>query len=290
MPRALPAKSLLVSLVAACLFTAASADTPRKKIDISALIELHNKAREEAKLGPLTANPKLEAAAKVQAKDQADRGKMDHIGGDGSTPAERIERQDYHYQTVGENVAMGQSTSKQVFEGWMNSPPHKENILGNFTEIGAACYVAEDGTPYWCVTFGTPWPEIKAEEAAPAMIAAINEARAVDKLAELKLNKTLQTAAMTHAREMAEAGKFLPEDADGLTPTKRAQESGYKAAAIAQNDAIGQAEPQKVVKSWLDSEDSKKVILGDYEDIGVGVATDKKGVPYWTLLIGKPRM
>jgi uncharacterized protein YkwD len=38
----------------------------------------------------------------------------------------------------------------------MKSPPHKRNILGNFSEIGAACATASDGTLYWCVSFGLP--------------------------------------------------------------------------------------------------------------------------------------
>jgi uncharacterized protein YkwD len=41
-------------------------------------------------------------------------------------------------------------------KGWMNSPTHKANILGSFTQIGAAYATASDGTPFWCVTFGLP--------------------------------------------------------------------------------------------------------------------------------------
>ncbi len=293
MPRVLLLpRCLLVALGASGLLAAASADSPgdKKKIDIPALIDMHNKAREAEKLGPLKADPKLEAAAKVQAKDQADRGKMDHIGGDGSTPAERIAAQGYRYKTAGENVAMGQTSSRQVFEGWMNSPHHKDNILGNFTEIGAACYVSEDGIPYWCVTFGTPWPEVKPEEASTAMLLAVNEAREREKLDPVKTDEILKAAAMRHATEQSEAGQFLPADSDGQTPTKRAQKAGYRAGSIAQSDAMGQTDPAKAVTSWLESEDSKKVLLGDYEHIGIGIATDKKGIPYWTLLLGKPRL
>ena len=76
----------------------------------------------------------------------ADHDKMTHDGSDGSTPAERVERAGYHYQTTGENVAQGQKTCEEVIRAWMNSPHHKENILKpEFTEIGAACYVTEAG-------------------------------------------------------------------------------------------------------------------------------------------------
>jgi uncharacterized protein YkwD len=41
-------------------------------------------------------------------------------------------------------------------KAWMDSPGHKKNVLGEFSEIGAACAVGEDGATYWCVTFGLP--------------------------------------------------------------------------------------------------------------------------------------
>lgn len=280
------------ALLVAVLALLVAADDPPKdggKPDLSALIELHNTARAEAKLGPLTPSAKLEAAAKVQAKDQADHNKMTHDGSDGSKPAERIERQGYRYKTAGENVAMGQRTSKQVFQAWMDSPPHKKNILGDFTELGVACHVAQDGVPFWCVTFGRPWPEVDANAAAPGMIEALNAARAEARLAPLQRHATLEAAAARHAREMAEAAKFLDKDPDGQSPTARAQKSGYAASALAEADALGRAAPKDAVRGWLDSEASKKVVLGDYQDVGVGVAADAKGVPYWTVLFGKPR-
>ena len=38
---------------------------------------------------------------------------------------------------TGENVAIGQTSAKQVFEDWMNSPGHRGNILSaSYTSIG----------------------------------------------------------------------------------------------------------------------------------------------------------
>ena len=39
---------------------------------------------------------------------------------------------------------------------WMDSPPHKRNIFGSFSQIGVACATGESGKRYWCVTFGLP--------------------------------------------------------------------------------------------------------------------------------------
>ena len=39
---------------------------------------------------------------------------------------------------------------------WMNSRPHRANVLGPFTIAGAGQATAGDGTTYWCVDFDTP--------------------------------------------------------------------------------------------------------------------------------------
>jgi uncharacterized protein YkwD len=39
-------------------------------------------------------------------------------------------------KTVGENIAYNYSLPKAAFNAWLNSPSHKENIEGNFTDFG----------------------------------------------------------------------------------------------------------------------------------------------------------
>lgn len=41
-------------------------------------------------------------------------------------------------QTVAENIAFNYNTPKTVLDGWLNSPSHKKNIIGNFTHFGIA--------------------------------------------------------------------------------------------------------------------------------------------------------
>ncbi len=120
------------------------------------LVEAHNTIRTEAKLKKLTLNSKLTAAAQAHAEDMAARRKMTHTGGDGSSSSERIKARGYRYFRTGENVAAGQFSVEQLMKGWMDSPAHKRNILGGFSEIGVGCAVDEDGKRYWCVTFGLP--------------------------------------------------------------------------------------------------------------------------------------
>ncbi len=55
---------------------------------------------------------------------------------------------------VAENIAMGQNSSSEVINAWMNSSGHRANILNpGYTRIGVAAYVTPSGTIYWCQQF-----------------------------------------------------------------------------------------------------------------------------------------
>ncbi len=57
-------------------------------------------------------------------------------------------------QPVGENIAMGQTSSAEVMNSWMNSSGHRANILNpGYTRIGVAAFSTPDGTIFWCQQF-----------------------------------------------------------------------------------------------------------------------------------------
>jgi uncharacterized protein YkwD len=126
------------------------------KAACEAVLSAHNRIRAEAKLPPLTVSSKLQSAAERHAKDMAAMGKMTHKGSDGSSSIHRIVAKGYKYRRAGENIAAGSFTVDGLMKGWMESPHHKRNILGSFSQIGVACATGEDGKRYWCVTFGLP--------------------------------------------------------------------------------------------------------------------------------------
>lgn len=120
------------------------------------LIEAHNRIRKREKLSTLEPSRRLQEAALVQANDMAKTGKMSHTGSDGSSLSDRVSDQGYRYRRIGENVAFGNFSIDEVMEGWMKSEVHRKNILGSYSQIGAAVALGKDGTPFWCVTFGIP--------------------------------------------------------------------------------------------------------------------------------------
>ncbi len=123
---------------------------------VAELIDAHNKIRESKGLKPLAMNPMLQKACERHAKDMAAKKFMSHFGSDWSSPFKRMSEAGYQYNNAGENVAWNQETVDGVMKAWMWSPGHRLNILGSYTEIGAACVYSTSDQPYWCVDFGTP--------------------------------------------------------------------------------------------------------------------------------------
>lgn len=80
----------------------------------------------------------LAEAALVHALDIS-KGKFSHTGSDGSEVWDRIKRQGYNYNTVGENIAMNPIGAAATVKMWLNSQGHCANIMNpDFTELGAA--------------------------------------------------------------------------------------------------------------------------------------------------------
>ena len=109
--------------------------------------------------GPVSWNSKLACAARAHSQDMGERGFFDHISPEGTTPGERAQTSGYIYQTVGENIAAGQSTPAAVVEGWLGSDGHCANMMNDrFTELGVGHTFAPEDVYrfYWTQVFGRP--------------------------------------------------------------------------------------------------------------------------------------
>ena len=108
---------------------------------------------------PLALNATLHVAAVAHAKDMAQHGEVTHDGSDGSSPDQRATRAGYKWSFVGENVAGGQLSAKEVVDGWLTSPHHCENIMDkDFTQMAVAFAINPDRKIgiYWAQEFGRP--------------------------------------------------------------------------------------------------------------------------------------
>jgi len=132
------------------------------------VLQLVNEARSNSRrcgakrfgaVPPIELDGKLSKAAMTHAKDMAARGYISHEGSDQSEPADRVARTGYAWKAVGENVAAGQYTAKEVVDGWLASPGHCSNIMdADYTQMGVA-YVSNPKQEigiYWAQVFGRP--------------------------------------------------------------------------------------------------------------------------------------
>ena len=93
----------------------------------------------------------LTNAAISHAEDMARLGYFSHSSQDGRQLADRVNATGYSWRTIGENIAKGQRSPKQVVAGWIISPGHCKNIMNpNFKQIG----IGRSGA-YWVQVFGT---------------------------------------------------------------------------------------------------------------------------------------
>lgn len=101
----------------------------------------------------------LMAVAKSHSIDMATHNFFSHQGSNGLMVDERVTAAEYEWRTVGENIAVGQTSVTEVVDDWLQSPGHCVNIMnGDFEELGSwrvdtnnADYIS-----YWTKVFAKP--------------------------------------------------------------------------------------------------------------------------------------
>ena len=103
-----------------------------------AVLSLVNQARAQHGLQPLALDNRLVAAAREHAVDMAGGRFCRHNGRDGSKARDRMRRNGYPYNNwAGENIICSRRSPEAMVQWWLNSPPHRRNILhGHFRHIG----------------------------------------------------------------------------------------------------------------------------------------------------------
>ncbi|MFJ4438170.1 sigma-70 family RNA polymerase sigma factor [Streptomyces sp. NPDC088923] len=122
---------------------------------VAQVIALVNQERAKAGCGPVSGDSQLDAAARAHSEDMAARDFFEHTNPDGEGPGDRITSAGYRWSSYGENIARGQQTPESVMNSWMNSPPHRANILNcAFKDLGVGVLQGSGG-PWWTQDFGT---------------------------------------------------------------------------------------------------------------------------------------
>ena len=118
------------------------------------VIRLVNQERAKRGLGTLTQNWELCRVARYKSQDMIDKRYFAHNSPTYGTPFDMMEAFGIRFSAAGENIAQGQRTPAEVFNGWMNSPGHRANILSAvYNQIGVGAAKAANGTITWTQMF-----------------------------------------------------------------------------------------------------------------------------------------
>lgn len=108
----------------------------RKPLSEELISELINNERAKLGLNALTTNSLLNSAACQKLDHMLANNYWSHNSPDGVTPWYFFDLVGYGRLNAGENLGYGFMTERGLVRGWMKSPGHKANILGDYAEMG----------------------------------------------------------------------------------------------------------------------------------------------------------
>ncbi len=117
----------------------------------------------------------------------------------------------------------------------------------------------------------------------------VNVERAKRGLQKLTLNAQISKVARIKCQDMINKRYFSHTSPTYGSPFRMMESFGIRFSAAGENIAYGQKTPAEVMRGWMNSPGHRANILSKtYTNIGVGQATSKTGVKYWTQLFTKP--
>ena len=106
---------------------------------VQEFIRLVNAKRRSIGCPELKWDKQVALVALEHSKDMVSRNFFGHNNTDGKGPFERLQESKVLFSAAAENIASGPKTGRQVFEIWLNSPRHRNNMLDcRFTRHGVA--------------------------------------------------------------------------------------------------------------------------------------------------------
>ena len=132
--------------------------TPRNDDDNSinpcTIGQLINNYRNSNRLPILKYRTELFKAAQQHAIDMAQKNYFDHTSPSGVTLENRVDRYNYQWFYISENIAAGYTQADELVNAWINSPGHQRNMrCSNCNDIGiGSIYLASSRYKYYYVT------------------------------------------------------------------------------------------------------------------------------------------
>ncbi len=104
------------------------------------IFDLTNAMRIKHDLNTLVWNDDLAMVAKGHSRDMTENNFFDHENLNGQKPSDRARNAGIKYARYGENILSASEIANNnaflAYVLWFNSPSHRKNLLGNYTELG----------------------------------------------------------------------------------------------------------------------------------------------------------
>ncbi|RNC87160.1 MAG: CAP domain-containing protein [Winogradskyella sp.] len=126
------------------------ADAPQAKPLEIEILELINAYRISKDLNPLTNNTTVKAVAYTHTDYMREVNNVSH---DNFYARKQSLQENQNAQTVSENVAFGYTSAESLVNAWINSPSHRNNIEGNYTDFDISAEQDEEGDWYYTNIF-----------------------------------------------------------------------------------------------------------------------------------------
>lgn len=160
-----------------------------------------------------------------------------------------------------------------------SQPPDSSDTV---TQTPPASLATEAASPA-----ASPVDERKLSTEEQQLLDATNAERTKARLPGLKIDTALLRMAREQSRLMADAGQ-ISHEVNGQTFTIRIQASKYPLQSAGENCAEGLETPAAAVAGWMLSPGHMANLLNpEFQDLGVGIATSKTGVRYYTQVFGR---
>ncbi|HEV3039948.1 MAG TPA: CAP domain-containing protein [Candidatus Angelobacter sp.] len=144
--------------------------------DESRLLTLVNQERGKAGLPKLQWDPHLAESARLHTQKLVQHQELSHQFSGEPPLGQRVGATGLRFNSVAENVGMA-PTIDEIHTGFMNSPPHRENILSpKYNSVGFGITQSQ-GELYVTQNFANVLPTYSAEQFRDAVISAFNRAR-----------------------------------------------------------------------------------------------------------------
>jgi uncharacterized protein YkwD len=216
------------------------------------LLDRINNERQARNLPLLILSSELSSAARNHCLDMAVQEKLTHLSSSGLSYQDRLVANGFYFQKTGENVAWSETfLDKEIHQGLMESPRHRENILDpDFNSVGiGVVYRKKDGY-YITQDFLQTLNIFPATEAAALIQEKINKTRREKSLPPLHFSEEANASARSFSLKKA------------------------KNEALSRiSDTFGETHIRTVTTPTLSlPENIKKDIIKEiYEDGGVGI-------------------